>query len=85
MCIINNINGRTRRMASMLTLACACSLSAGAVTGVVIDEYGRPVSSAQVTVKGTHTSVLTGQDGVFDLNLTSEKDCMRCCSRLSGH
>lgn len=73
MCIINNINGRARRMASMLSLVCACSLSAGSVTGVVIDEYGRPVPSAQVTVKGTDTSVLTGQDGVFDLNLTSEK------------
>ena len=73
MCILNNINSRTRRAALMLTLAGTCSLSAGAVKGVIIDQYGQPVPSAQITVKGTNNSVLADADGVFNIDLTSEK------------
>ena len=76
MCILNNINTRTRRAALMLTLAGACSLSAGAVKGVIIDQYGQPIPSAQITVKGTQTSVLSDAAGAFDIDLTAEKTVM---------
>ena len=71
--IINNISNRRHRASILLAMAGACVLQAGAVKGVVIDEYGQPVAQAQITVKGTSTSVLTDIDGMFDLDLTSEK------------
>ncbi len=73
MCIINNKNGRLHRAALLLTLAGATALPAAAVKGVIVDQYGQPVPSAQITVKGTSTSVLTDADGVFDLDLSAEK------------
>ncbi len=72
--IINNISNRRHRASILLVMAGACVLQAGAVKGVVIDEYGQPVAEAQITVKGTSTSVLTDIDGMFDLDLTSEKN-----------
>ena len=74
MCIINNKNGRLHRAALLLTLAGATALPAAAVKGVIVDQYGQPVPSAQITVKGTSTSVLTDADGVFDLDLSAEKN-----------
>lgn len=71
--IINNIRNRRCRTAVLLAMAGACALDAGAVKGVVIDEYGQPVAEAQITVKGTSTTVMTDGEGVFDLDLTSEK------------
>lgn len=73
MCNIRNINKRARRAALVLTLSGLCTLSASAVTGVVTDEYGLPIASAQVKIKGSATSVLTDAEGVFDINLTDEK------------
>ena len=58
----------------ILALAGSCALHAGAVKGVVVDEYGRPVAQAQVSIKGTDTSVVTGEDGVFDLGLADNID-----------
>ena len=73
MCNIRNINRRARRAALVLTLTGLGTLAASAVTGVVVDEYGLPIASAQVKVKGSSTSVLTNAEGVFDINLTNEK------------
>lgn len=73
MCNIRNINRRARRAALVLTLSGLCTLSASAVTGVVTDEYGLPIASAQVKIKGSATSVLTDAEGVFDISLTDDK------------
>lgn len=68
--IISDIRKNRQRAGLMLALAGCCALSAGAVKGIVIDEYGQPVAQAQLTVKGTDKTVLTGEDGVFDIDLT---------------
>ncbi|MDE6528032.1 MAG: SusC/RagA family TonB-linked outer membrane protein [Muribaculaceae bacterium] len=72
--IISDIRNHRQRAGLLLALAGCCALSAGAVKGIVVNEYGQPVAQAQVTVKGTDTSVLTGEDGVFDLNVTGNTD-----------
>ncbi len=72
--IISNIMNHRQRAGVILALAGSCALHAGAVKGVVVDEYGRPVAQAQVSIKGTDTSVVTGEDGVFDLGLADNID-----------
>ena len=72
--IISNIMNHRQRAGVILALAGSCALQAGAVKGVVVDEYGRPVAQAQVSIKGTDTSVVTGEDGVFDLGLADNID-----------
>lgn len=67
MCIINKFHACSRRAALFLALAGVGALSAGAAKGVVIDQYGLPISSALVTVKGTANSVVTSLDGTFNL------------------
>ncbi|NDC76467.1 MAG: hypothetical protein EBZ67_01070 [Chitinophagia bacterium] len=37
-------------------------------SGTVSDEGGKPLAGATVTVKGTRTSTLTGEDGKFTIN-----------------
>jgi anti-sigma factor RsiW len=44
------------------------------VSGVVSDEGGRPVPSAQVYVAGLAVSALTQQDGRYDLRLPADPD-----------
>ena len=52
-----------------MAVAGLIALSAQAVNGIIVDEYGQPVPSAQVTVKGTDTRVLTDGDGKFDVSM----------------
>ncbi len=74
MCIINNNKRRLQRAAVAMAFATAMALPGAAVKGVIVDEYGSPVAQAQVTVKGTSTSVLTDAEGNFDLDLTAGKN-----------
>jgi TonB-linked SusC/RagA family outer membrane protein len=41
------------------------------VTGVVKDDEGKPVSGATVTAKGTKSSVVTNNQGVYSINATA--------------
>lgn len=71
--IITDMKRYRCRAALILAIAGVSALEAGAVKGVIIDEYGQPVPQALITVKGSSVSALTGVDGEFDLDLTSEK------------
>ena len=46
------------------------------VSGKVIDETGKPVSGATVTVKGTSIATATTTDGLFALNVPSGKSVL---------
>lgn len=69
--ITNNIKNRIGRRSLVIATAGLLAMSAHAVNGVIVDEYGQPVPSAQVTVKGTNTRVLTDAEGKFDVDLTT--------------
>lgn len=69
--ITDNIKNRISRVAFVMAVATTASLTAQAVTGVIVDEYGVPVPSAQITVKGTDTRVLTDAEGAFDIDMAS--------------
>jgi TonB-linked SusC/RagA family outer membrane protein len=58
-----------RRTALGLALAGTSALAASAeVTGVVVDEYGLPIASAIVTVKGSKTTLTTNTKGEFTID-----------------
>ena len=68
-----NITYSIKKQIGRHTLAAAATLlatmSAQAAGGIVVDEYGQPVPSAQVLVKGADTRVLTDGDGKFEVDL----------------
>ena len=70
--INNYIRNHSGRRTLVMATAALLALSAGAVSGVIVDEYGQPVPSAQVQVKGTDTRVLTDADGKFDVDVTDK-------------
>lgn len=70
--INNYIKNHSGRRSLVMATAALLALSAGAVSGIIVDEYGQPVPSAQVQVKGTDTRVLTDADGKFDVDVTDK-------------
>ncbi|MDE5636024.1 MAG: SusC/RagA family TonB-linked outer membrane protein, partial [Muribaculaceae bacterium] len=70
-----NITYSIKKQIGRHTLAAAATLlatmSVQAAGGIVVDEYGQPVPSAQVLVKGADTRVLTDGDGKFEVALKS--------------
>ncbi|MDE6449409.1 MAG: SusC/RagA family TonB-linked outer membrane protein [Muribaculaceae bacterium] len=70
-----NITYSIKKQIGRHTLAAAATLlatmSVQAAGGIVVDEYGQPVPSAQVLVKGADTRVLTDGDGKFEVDLKS--------------
>ncbi|NML22886.1 SusC/RagA family TonB-linked outer membrane protein [Pseudoflavitalea sp. G-6-1-2] len=43
------------------------------ISGVVLDEQGKPIANASVQVKGTKTGIATGNDGSFKLSVADNK------------
>lgn len=57
-------------LAFMLSLATFSAMAqTKAVTGKVLDENNQPVSGATISVKGTQTATLSGDDGSFNLTV----------------
>lgn len=69
--ITYNKTNRISRVMLCMVAASMVSLSAHAVTGVIVDKLGQPVSSAQVSILGTDVKVLTDEEGKFDLTTPS--------------
>lgn len=57
-------------LAFMLSLAALSAMAqTKAVTGTILDENNQPVSGATISVKGTQTATLSGDDGSFNLTV----------------
>lgn len=69
--ITDNIKKHIGLHSFAIVAAGLIAVSVHAVNGIIVDEYGMPVPSAQVQVKGTETRVLTDGDGKFDLDLNT--------------
>lgn len=70
-----NITDNIKQQIGRHTIAVAsmwiAAMSVQAAGGIIVDEYGQPVPSAQIQVKGTDTRVLTDGEGRFDVELKS--------------
>jgi len=44
----------------------------GTVTGTVLDEAGKPIIGASITIKGTHKGALTDSDGKFSIEVPDQ-------------